>query len=791
MRRVLGTTVGDLHLLSTTTGEGRIRSLEIWTCLRVDQSARSVGAGSVAWLPIEEMLARVGTPEIADTATLAALTTLARSDALPRLVSAPLSDTGPQVRPITRPQPVVKEPVALLDGDVSLVTFNERVLAVAQDPATPLLERLRYVAIVSSNLDEFYAVRAGRLKYDGDTASDESDGTGLDARRARLNRDARELVQAQYECASSVLDALAPYGVVIHPVATTSTAAQEHLRMHFRSSVFPLLTPRAITATPGHSLPIVADRTLCFAVILRDAGDGRHLAELTVPSSLPRFIKLPDNEGFVTLEDVVRHHLALLYPGRRVEHSSLFRVTRYADLELDEQRAGNLVQAIDEQARERRHRPIVRVEVERAMPYAVREMLLRELALEPGARPGALGTADLVDVPGLMDLDGLRQLADLPMPELTFPPFRARDAFAGIPSLWDAIRAGDLLLHHPYDDFSSSIVRFFEDAADDPDVVAIKVALYRTGERSPIAEALRRAAEAGKDVAVFVELKARFDEERNVRWTRRLQGAGVHVVHGLPGFKNHSKIALVVRREAGGTRRFAHVGTGNYNASTARVYTDLGLLTAREDVCDDISDLFNTLTGSSAPADVNFRACLVAPNSLLDGMVERIQREAGHARAGRPAHIRLKVNGLADREVIRALYDAASAGVKIDLIVRGICTLRPMPGIRVTSIVGRFLEHARIYAFDNGGAREYFIGSADLRPRNLRRRVEVLVPVTSDAHRARLDAILEAEMNDSTAWLLTPEGTYTRVAPDGERALRSAQAQFMADVAVARDPITA
>ncbi|MCC6318932.1 MAG: polyphosphate kinase 1 [Gemmatimonadaceae bacterium] len=784
MRRALGTSVGDLHLLATTTGEGRLKALEIWTCTRVDQSTRSVGAGSVAWLPVEEVLARIGTPEIADTATLAALTTLARSDVLHRLVSTPLSDTGPRVPPVRRPEATTRETLALLDGDASLLAFNTRVLAVAQDERTPLLERLRYVAIVASNLDEFYAVRAGRLKYDGDTASDESDGSGLEARRARLARDARGLVQAQYACAEDVLDALAPHGVVIRQVASVSERALEHLRGYFRASVFPLLTPRAITATPGHSLPIVADRTLCFAVILRDATDGRHLAELTVPPSLPRFVALPDGEGFVAIEDVVRSHLALLYPGRRVEHSWLFRVTRYADLELDEQRAGNLVQAIDEQARERRHRPIVRVEVERAMPYAVREMLLRELALEPGARPGALGTADLVDIPGLMALDGLRQLTDLPIATLGFPPFAARDPVAGTPSLWAAIRESDILLHHPYDDFSASVVRFFDEAADDPDVMAIKVALYRTGERSPIAEALRRAAESGKDVAVFVELKARFDEERNVRWTRRLQAAGVHVVHGLPGYKNHSKVALVVRREGSGTRRYAHVGTGNYNAGTARVYTDLGLLTAREDVCDDLTDLFNTFTGSSAPADVSFRVCLVAPNSLLPGLLARIHREAGHARAGRSARIRMKLNGLADREVIRALYDAAAAGVTIDLVVRGICTLRPGERLRVTSIIGRFLEHARIYVFDNGGEAEYFIGSADLRPRNLRRRVEVLVPVASKTHRERLDGILSAELADSTAWSLGADGTWARVATDGG----SAQARFMSQAVQVGNP---
>jgi len=405
--------------------------------------------------------------------------------------------------------------------------------------------------------------------------------------------------------------------------------------------------------------------------------------------------------------------------------------------------------------------------------------------LEPGARPEGFGPNDVFAVPGLMDLEGLRQLADLPLPALSFPPSRSRNVLSPDQSLWETLRERDVLLHHPYDDFATSVVRFFGDAADDPDVFAIKVALYRAGSRSPIVDALTRAATAGKDVSVFVELKARFDEERNVQWMKALESAGAHVVHGLPGYKNHSKIALVVRREKHGPRRYAHVGTGNYNAATARVYTDLGVLTARDDVCDDVSDLFNTLTGSSVPADVRYRTCLVAPNEMLPGLLARIEREADHARAGRPARIRFKVNGLSDSAVVQALYRAAADGVVIDLIIRGLCTLAPgLAGIseriRVVSLLGRYLEHARIFAFDNADKPEYLIGSADLRPRNLRRRVEVLVPIVAKYDRARLDGILEAELRDPTAWELQGDGTYVRRNITSQNGV-SAQARFAAE----------
>ncbi len=799
MRRALGSSVGDLKLLATTVGEGRLRSLEVWICTRVDRSARILDEAAPTWLPIEEMLARIGTPEIKDAGTLAALALLSRSELLPRLVSLPSAarlEERAQKRKATKSDaglvlPTVTGP--LLDSEVSLLAFHERVLELAEDARVPLLERVRYLAIVASNLDEFFSVRVGGLKFAGREVADESDAARpTDVRLAQVARQARALLVRQYACADACLRELATHGIRVRTPTELTDAERERLRTYFRATIFPYLTPRAITATPGHSLPTIADRGLCFAVMLREPGsDGLHLAELAVPPALPRFVPLDGGADFVPVEDVIRLALPVMYPGRRVEYAHLFRVTRYADLAVDEQRAGNLMQAVEERTQARRHQPVVRIEVEQAMPNAVRDQLLRELQLEPGARPGSLGASDVFDIPGLMDLEGLRQLAELPLPALTFAPTHFRRVLAEDQSLWDTIRDHDVLLHHPYDDFATSVVHFFDDAADDPDVAAIKVALYRAGERSPIVDALRRAAEAGKDVTVFVELKARFDEQRNVRWMKQLEAAGVHVVHGLPIYKNHSKIALVVRREIDGPRRYAHVGTGNYNASTARVYTDLGVLTARETVCDDVSDLFNTLTGSSVPTAVRYRECLVAPNELLAGLLARIEREAEHARAGRNARIRLKVNGLSDADVVQALYRAANAGVVIDLIVRGICTLSPgLPGlserIRVVSVLGRFLEHARIFVFENAGAPDYFIGSADLRPRNLRRRVEVLVPIRSPEDRARLDTILDLELRDPTAWDLKSDGSYARRRAPATGGEISAQTHFAAEAAATR-----
>jgi len=465
---------------------------------------------------------------------------------------------------------------------------------------------------------------------------------------------------------------------------------------------------------------------------------------------------------------MVRAHLSALFPGREVVEAHAFRVTRSGDIQLDELGTASFVQAIADELRRRPWGPVVRIEVERTMPPLLRELLQRELRFEESALQSALGPSDVYEADGPLDLGGLGELAgDAARPDLDYPPFTPRDPFAGERCVFDVLDRGAVLVHHPHDSFNASVERFVAEAADDPDVAAIKLTLYRPGGPSRIAEALRRAAARGKDVSVFVELKARFDEELNIAWAQSLEAAGIDVITGLATLKIHAKVALVVRRTAGRTRRYAHVGSGNYNPDTARLYTDVGLFTADEGITEELHALFNELTGSSRPPQAAFRRLLVAPTDMLDRFLALIARETEHARAGRGGRIRAKLNGLADCTVIGALYRAAQAGVDVDLVVRGICMLRPgIPGlsarIRVVSVLGRFLEHARIYHFANAGAPEYYVGSADWRPRNLRRRVEVITPVDDPAARARLDRILERELAEPGAWRLESDGSYTR-----------------------------
>jgi len=512
----------------------------------------------------------------------------------------------------------------------------------------------------------------------------------------------------------------------------------------------------------------MANLRLSLAALVRDSATGPvHFAYVKLPDDLPRLVPLPDDGGLVPLEEVVRGCLDLVYRGRAIEAAYTFRVTRGGDLDLDERHAENLLHVIEEEAKRRPYGLAVRVEVERGMRPDVRGLLLRELQFEDAAHISTLGHADLFDVVGPLDPLALREIADLPRGELQYPRYSGRRVLEPTQSVFEVVAEHDVLVHHPYDSFPDVVERFFDEAADDPDVAAIKLTLYRPGGRSRIADALVRAAAAGKEVFVFVELKARFDEERNVDWAKKLERAGIHVVYGLVDVKTHAKIGLVVRREGGALRSYAHVGTGNYNAATAAVYTDLGLLTAHPELGADLNDLFNELSGSSRPPRVTFRRLLVAPEQMLGRVLALIDREAEHARAGRGGRIRAKLNGLADADVIGALYRAAQAGVEIDLVVRGICCLRPgVPGlsdrIRVISILGRFLEHGRIFAFANGGEPDYYIGSADWRPRNLRRRVEVATPILDPRCRARLEGILETELADPTAWELGPDGGYYR-----------------------------
>ncbi|HEV2751337.1 MAG TPA: polyphosphate kinase 1 [Gemmatimonadales bacterium] len=801
MRRLLGNVEGEIRLLGVVPAAGRRPAIEVWLVRRLRRDLTAIPPARLQWFAPQDIIARVGSPVLRDPATLAVLAVAARSELVPEWSAAP-TDSGErpvavigrrgggggttdetsrltlsELRVPALPDKVLDaaRPAAdqFINALLSSLEFNARVLALAEDPRTPLAARLRFLAIFSTNLDQFFMVEIGALKHqvaaapgggendrspDGLTAAEQ-----LDAIAIRIH----PLIARQYRCYQTVAGAAAAAGSPIRAWRDLSAGERETVERRFGAEVAPLLTPKALTRAPGHPFPHLADRRLSQAVVLRDEGGGpAHYACVELPPSLPRFVAL--ERGVLPLEAVVRARLPALFPGREVLNAYTFRVTRSGDIQLDELGTASFAQAVAEEVRRRPWGPVVRIEVERAMPPGLRELLQRELRFEESDLQSALGPSDVYEADDVVDLGALGQLAGrIAEPELDYPPLVAHDPFAGHRSIMDALDLGEVLVHHPYDSFTATFERFIAEAADDPEVAAIKLTLYRPGGPSPIGEALRRAAARGADVSVFVELKARFDEELNIGWAQSLEAAGIHVITGLATLKIHAKIALVVRRAAGRTRRYGHVGSGNYNADTARLYTDVGLFTADEGITEDLHALFNELTGSSRPPQAAFHRLLVAPTNMLDRLLALIAREAEHARAGRGGRIRAKLNGLADCAVIGALYRASQAGVEVELVVRGICMLRPgVPGlserIRVVSLLGRFLEHGRLYHFANGGEPEYYIGSADWRPRNLRRRVEVVTPVDDPAARARLDGILERELGDPDAWSLESDGSYTR-----------------------------
>ena len=659
----------------------------------------------------------------------------------------------------------------LLNPELSLLAFQRRVLAIAENPATPLRERLRFLGIVTSNVDELYMVRMGELRRGAAEAARlqtrGDDGLTASERLVRAESDIASLLDAQYLCAKECLRAAASLGVRIVKWGDLSGDERDGLRARCRDEINPGLTPLAMTLSPGHPLPHLPHLGLSLAVVLRLESGGRpHLAEFELPSDVPRLLPVPGREGdVISIEELLRSNVDLLHPNAVVESAHLFRVTRGGDLAIDEDGAEDLLEAVSAATGRRPYNPAVRVEVERTMPTFVGELVLESLrrdAVAQGMEP-SVEAVQIID--GLLDL---RCLAELPLPanaSLEYPLLRARKPVDADASMFDVVRAGDLLAHHPFDAFDATVVRFLREAAADTTVTTIKITLYRVGDPSAVVEALLAAAQSGKRVVAFVELKARFDEDHNVTWARALERAGSNVVYGLVGLKAHAKVALVVRREGEKLQRYVHIGTGNYNTRAGRQYTDLSLFSARADITSDVADLFNELTASSRPPQGLANGALVAPHQLLPAVLTRIMRETANARAGRPASIAIKVNGLSDAEIVRALYEASESGVKIDLVVRGICTLRPglegrSSNIRIVSVVGRFLEHSRIYRFANDGAPEYFIGSSDLRPRNLRRRVELLVPVPGDAHRRTLDSILDLYCNDAGGWELHADGSY-------------------------------
>jgi polyphosphate kinase len=500
-------------------------------------------------------------------------------------------------------------------------------------------------------------------------------------------------------------------------------------------------------------------------VFLDRPGSTPHFAQVEIPDDAARFVAVPGSKLLIPIEELIRSNVDLLYPSSVIEQAYAFRVTRGTDLELHEDRSASLIEEIERATKQRFDQPVVRVEVEEAMPAVLRDVVIRELRRESGG--AALGTRDLYEIDGPLDMGCINDLPLSKDARLWFAGFQGIDPLPSGKTIFQSIDEGDRLFHHPFDDYDATVVRFFREAAADPAVTAIKLTIYRADEDSPIMDSLVKAAESKKDVIVFVELKARFDEERNVGWARRMEAAGGRVVHGLVGVKTHAKVALVVRKSNGGHKRYVHAGTGNYNAQTARRYTDFSLLTANDQIVNDVQDLFNELTGRSRPPERLTHGCLISPKQLLPELVAKIEREAAHARANRGGRIRMKVNGLSDPDIVNALVRASRDGVKIDLVVRGVCTLRPgvpgvSDGITIVCAMGRFLEHSRVFHFGNAGNDEYFIGSADMRPRNLRRRVELVVPVTDPDNRAELDDTLDRYLRDPTAWVLGPDGTYVR-----------------------------
>jgi polyphosphate kinase len=679
-------------------------------------------------------------------------------------------DTIGVLVPVSDAATLATSPARFLNRELSWLDFNARVLHLAEDPVVPLLERAKFLAIFSTNLDEFFQVRVAGLK--DQVAAGLSPSTPDEKTPAEQLLDIRDRVDAltrhqQHLFIEQIVPALAEHGIIFSSFDELDEDDRKHLDEVFGERIFPVLTPLAVD--PGHPFPYISDLSLNLAVEVHDPKTGeRRFARVKVPNLLPRFVVMPDGERFVPLEQVIAAHLEKLFPGMQIGSHHTFRVTRNADLTLEEEEADDLLAAVEMELRRRRFGRAVRLEIDHEMSAEVRELLQRELDVSD---------EDVYSQVGPLDLGGLWAVHALDRPDLKDPIWvpiadqRLASRDEEEISFFNVLRRGDVLVHHPYTSFATSVEEFIRQASLDPKVLAIKLTLYRTSGDSSIIQSLIRAAENGKQVAALVELKARFDEEKNIVWARELEKAGVHVVYGLVGLKIHTKTTLVVREEADGIRRYCHVGTGNYNPKTARLYEDLGLLTCDPEIGADLTQLFNLLTGYAREPE--FTKLLVAPSFMRGAILDLIANEASHGPEG---HIVFKLNSLVDAEMIDALYAASKAGVRIDLIIRGICCLRPdVPGlsdnIDVRSIVGRYLEHARIYRFAHGegSTAAYCIGSADLMPRNLDRRVEALVPVEDPVLREQLDEIIDVNLADDTlAWTLGPDSRWHHVSGPGE-----------------------
>ena len=664
--------------------------------------------------------------------------------------------------------------VTYQDRELTWLDFDTRVLELTEDPTIPLLERVRFLAIFSSNLDEFFMVRVASLKAKierGVTTANSAGYTPQELLKIVLQR-TQELVRIQAERFKDVIvPELAQHGIEFLKIDELSQDERDHLKDYYNKRIFPVLTP--LVVDPSHPFPYISGLSLNIGINIESSDDfDISFARVKVPSNLPRFIRTSDTSKFrfVLIDELIAEHLSELFPGVTLKDHFFFRVTRNQDLDLDEDETDDILETMEKELTRRRFGPPVRLEVDKVINTQVLNELMDELQIDP---------QDVMKYDSPLDLRSLNQIADLDFPELKYKPFRSETAPElrdvdpdSTDSYFTALRKGEILLHHPYQSFTTSVVKFLENAARDPQVLAIKQTLYRTSGDSPIIEALIEAAEAGKQVLAVIEIRARFDEMANVRWARKLEEVGVHVVYGLMGLKTHAKLSLVVREEGDTLRRYCHVGTGNYNPKTARFYDDLGLLSSDPVLGEDLSRLFNELSGHSTKHD--YSRLLVAPHSMRQGLLMRIKRETKNHLDGKPAWIRFKLNSLLDEEIVAAIYEAADAGVKIEIVVRGICSLQlnnqpRRENIKVRSILGRFLEHSRIYYFRNGGAEDYYIGSADMMHRNLDRRVESLVRIESDKHKERLKGILDDSLSDQySTWKLAENNKWVRQISDAD-----------------------
>jgi len=657
----------------------------------------------------------------------------------------------------------------LVDRELSWLAFNERVLELAEDETIPLLERARFLSIFSSNLDDFFMIRVATLKRKLESGVTKVNTAGYSPTQlmTELSKKTQELIDRQSKCFhESVYPALKREKINLVKWEDLTSDERAVVDVTFQSKIFPVLTPLAVD--PSHPFPYISGLSLNLAVVVKNPESETELfARIKVPSNLPRFIETAKGEErrFIPLEQVITAHIGDLFPGMEILYFYTFRVTRNADLELEEEESEDLLATMEQELLRRKFGPPVRLEVDRDIDQELLQTLMDELQVKE---------EDILRYPEPLDLTGLNQIADIDRPDMKYPAFRSQVAWDlrdvdpdSREEFFDAIRRREIMLHHPYESFTSSVVRFLESAAQDPKVLAIKQTLYRTSGDSPIVEALIEAAESGKQVLAVIEIRARFDEQANVRWARKLEDAGVHVVYGLVGHKTHAKLSLVVREEAGGIRRYVHIGTGNYNPKTARLYEDFGILSADPVVGEDVNKLFNQLSGF-AP-QTSFERLLVAPRTLRSGLLAKIQNEINNKKSGKPAGIRMKLNSIMDEEFIELMYQASNAGVKIELVVRGICALRPgVPGlsenITVRSILGRFLEHSRIFYFANGGEEEVWIGSADLMHRNLDRRVESMVRIDQTDHKRMLFRALDSYLAPTTVrWEMASNGDWKHI----------------------------